>query len=636
MQPRTDDRFLLHLAAWLDSIEHFDEDIGCDSSGPRRLPIFEKMSDPHAAQGGGVFLERKTDLSSGHGAARAAGSVAGLEARKLETITRRTVLEHPLLAPRLDELYHKAREVNATLPKELKHFIDETLNGSGEVSFVSKGRVKWQAALFHGLMKSRAAAWTKSAKKKDKDRVKEMAGEWITAEPPWWTHFPRPTWLIAMRLRYALPVTPAMGNILARRCLARKIDGSYCLEILDAHGVHAGVCKVENSSVHRHDTIRDGLVPALKPLCTCVKLEQFIFELAQFDCDTGETREARMDIVAEMPTFRAMLDIRCFVSTLKSGWRSTRSHEIEKHTRYVTHKDGRRLCNMKLFAAVVNTYGCIGSEFKDFCAAIEADKRGSARGRSLGLTLSLLGVYANAEKVLQIHTPPYQRAQKQEVLSAIAEKDAALAAAEASRPPGEVPKAGKDPALAAGKASRPPGEVPKAGKDPALAAGKAPKAPAGVPRAQPAAVAAKQAADPAKKQGPGNFAHINQKRRDIRGEITGTPASATEPERRMIQCLACNDLVKYTSWPYHCNKNHSCPYISRKKHPHIEVDEKNKNDDDDEDESNREVKDREKRPEKPAKRRLSEPKPICTINPNVKKVSPKAKKAKSTSASKEK
>ena len=257
----------------------------------------------------------------------------------------------------------------------------------------------------------------------------------------------------------------------------------------------------------------------------------------------------------------------------------------------------------------------IGSEFKDFCAAIEADKRGSARGRSLGLTLSLLGVYANAEKVLQIHTPPYQRAQKQDVLSAIAEKDAALAAAEASRPPGEVPKAGKDPALAAGKA---------------------PKAPAGVPRAQPAAVAAKQAADPAKEKGPGNFAHINQKRRDIRGEITGTPASATEPERRMIQCLACNDLVKYTSWPYHCNKNHSCPYISKKKHPHIEVDEKSKNDDDDEDESNREVKDREKRPEKPAKRRLSEPKPICTINPNVKKVSPKAKKAKSTSASKEK
>ena len=57
---------------------------------------------------------------------------------------------------------------------------------------------------------------------------------------------------------------------------------------------------------------------------------------------------------------------------------------------------------------------------------------------------------------------------------------------------------------------------------------------------------------------------------------------------------------------------------------------------DDEDESNHEVKDREKRPEKPAKRRQSEPKPICTINPKINKVSPKTKKAKSTSASKEK
>ena len=122
-----------------------------------------------------------------------------------------------------------------------------------------------------------------------------------------------------------------------------------------------------------------------------------------------------MDIVAEMPGLRAMLDIRCFVSTLKTGWKSTRSHEIEKHTRYVTRKDGRRVCNMKLFAAVVNTYGCIGNEFKEFCAAIDDQKHGS-RGRSLGLLLSLLGVYANAEKVLLVHSPSSQRAQKHEVI----------------------------------------------------------------------------------------------------------------------------------------------------------------------------------------------------------------------------
>ena len=187
------------------------------------------------------------------------------------------------------------------------------------------GRVKWQAALTHGLTQLRADAWTKSAKKKDKDRVKEMAGEWIMAEPPWWTHFQRPTWLIAMRLRYGLSVTPAIGPNLARRCLPKKKDGTFCLELLDAFGVNACVCAAEGSNIHRHDTIRDGLVPALKPIFTCVKIEQFIFELAEIDDDTGQTKEARMDIVAEMPGLRAMLDVRCFVSTTKSCWKSTRS-----------------------------------------------------------------------------------------------------------------------------------------------------------------------------------------------------------------------------------------------------------------------------------------------------------------------
>ena len=44
-----------------------------------------------------------------------------------------------------------------------------------------------------------------------------------------------------------------------------------------------------------------------------------------------------MDIVAETPHLRAMLDVRCYLSTLASGWRSARAHEVEKHQRYVTH-----------------------------------------------------------------------------------------------------------------------------------------------------------------------------------------------------------------------------------------------------------------------------------------------------------
>ena len=101
-----------------------------------------------------------------------------------------------------------------------------------------------------------------------------------------------------------------------------------------------------------------------------------MYELAQLDDNTGETTEARMDIIAETSSLRAMLDIRCFVS----GWRSTRAHELEKHRRYATHqKDARRCTNMQLYAAVVNTLGCVGQEFHDFCAAIDGDVRGKGR-----------------------------------------------------------------------------------------------------------------------------------------------------------------------------------------------------------------------------------------------------------------
>ena len=182
----------------------------------------------------------------------------------------------------------------------------------------------------------------------------------------------------------------------------------------------------------RHDTIRDGLVPGLKPHVSSVKLEQFIYELAQLNEDTGETKEARMDIVADMPQLRAMLDVRCYLSTLASGWRSARAHEVEKHQRYVTHSNGRRCTNMVLYAAVVNTYGYVGKEFEKFCAVIDEHSRGANRGRSLVKLLSLLGVYANAEKVLLAHAPSKKRSQREDVIAAIAAKDAAAAPAAAA------------------------------------------------------------------------------------------------------------------------------------------------------------------------------------------------------------
>ena len=131
-----------------------------------------------------------------------------------------------------------------------------------------------------------------------------------------------------------------------------------------------------------------------------------------------------MDIIAEMPQLWAMLDIRVFLSTLASQWKPTRAHEIEKHNRYVTHQDGRRCTNMKFYVAVVNTYGKVGKEFEEFCYIVDSSSRGKARGRDLTNLLSRFGVYANAEKVVLTHAPALKRAQRGDVVAAIAAKDA--------------------------------------------------------------------------------------------------------------------------------------------------------------------------------------------------------------------
>ena len=272
---------------------------------------------------------------------------------RTEGITRKSVLEHPFLAPRLDEIYAKVRLQNPTLPSTLEKFVNSTLDGERGSAFIVNGKVKWQKALFDGLQDARAKAWLRIARKRDAQRVKEMSGEWILAEPPWWTNFQRPCWQVAIRLRYGLEVNPAIGPNIAPYCLARKMDGTYCLAQLDPCGQHAQICKVEGANIHRHDTVGDGIIPELKQHVTTVKKEQFIYELSQLNDDTRATSEARMDIFAEMPQFRAMLDIRVFLSTLASQWKSTRAHEIEKHNRYVTHQDGRRCTNVKLYAAVV-------------------------------------------------------------------------------------------------------------------------------------------------------------------------------------------------------------------------------------------------------------------------------------------
>ena len=63
----------------------------------------------------------------------------------------------------------------------------------------------------------------------------------------------------------------------------------------------------------------DGIVPELKPHVASIRPEQFIYELAQHDEDTGQTQEAEVDIVSESPKPRE-IHTSDALSTLKSGW----------------------------------------------------------------------------------------------------------------------------------------------------------------------------------------------------------------------------------------------------------------------------------------------------------------------------
>ena len=93
MQLRSDDRFILYLAAWREAIEEEDDD---DADVGVHIPV------------------RVPSRAERH------ESPAGQKERKVCRITRRAVLEHPLLAPRLEQLYSKARELNTSLPNSLK------------------------------------------------------------------------------------------------------------------------------------------------------------------------------------------------------------------------------------------------------------------------------------------------------------------------------------------------------------------------------------------------------------------------------------------------------------------------------------------------------------------------------------
>ena len=199
-----------------------------------------------------------------------------------------------------------------------------------------------------------------------------------------------------------LDAGPAIPYVSVEVCGARKGDGTACGKALDAAGQHALACKCGGHSHHRHDACRDVLARHLKPLVTSVNFEQFIHELAQPDEDTGETRAARLDLVAQTKVGKALFDVRVFhplgPDGRKAGKYTLTANEKDKYDRYPTHKDGRRLTNATIVPIVVNTFGAVGEKAQEFFQPL-------GNARELVDLVSVMGVYGSAEKVLSVHSP---------------------------------------------------------------------------------------------------------------------------------------------------------------------------------------------------------------------------------------
>ena len=168
---------------------------------------------------------------------------------------------------------------------------------------------------------------------------------------------------------------------------------------------------------------------------------------------------------------------------------------------YASTRDGKTqpLCNAQRRAAVYQheALRCCRehiwgsrSKFVDFCTVVKNNNRGKGRGRDLTILLSLLGVYANAEKVVLAHAPALKRAQRGDVVAAIAAKDAE-AAVVAANDANSGAKALRENAT--------PQQHPKIAKRP-----------------------------------------------DLRGDITSTDG------KQVIFCKVCNKETSYAAWSTHC------------------------------------------------------------------------------------
>ena len=230
----------------------------------------------------------------------------------------------------------------------------------------------------------------------------------------------RYAYLAALRLRFGLPVAPALLVAAQSECAHVKRDGVRCAARLDAEGHHAAACGAGGGFVRRHNGVVWALAAELRRMGLQVRTEVWVEDLFEL-LRSGRTREARMDLVVHGPGGTVYLDVTCFHPFTREGQRRTHAaggslaaHEAWKHGRYaVRERVTQRRNTRALFVPVVaSTYGGVGDEAADYFAGLEAEAKRSrpayakARAGWLRRIVSAAAVYGAARGILDAYAAP--------------------------------------------------------------------------------------------------------------------------------------------------------------------------------------------------------------------------------------
>jgi len=282
------------------------------------------------------------------------------------------------------------------------------------------GAFRWQAFLEATARAAARDRWRRGATEAARHRVGVMAGEWVSEHVELrGVLASRYTYLVAVRMRFGLPVARALLTAAQEQCAHVKRDGGRCAARLDEAGHNAVACGAGGGFVRRHNGIVWALAAELRRLGLHVRTEVWLEDL--YEVVQGRVREARMDLVVHTPGGVAYLDVTCYHPFTRAGARRTHAaggslaaQEARKHSRYVVREavTQRRQTRAHFIPVVVSTFGRVGGEATEWFAGLEAE----ARRRKLGVaesrpgwlrrTVTAAAVHGAARGVMDAFAPP--------------------------------------------------------------------------------------------------------------------------------------------------------------------------------------------------------------------------------------